>query len=185
MKRILSCICLVVLLSGCAGNQGEMDRAMALRSALLAGELQFQAQVTADYGQELYEFSVDCQVDKTGKLSFSVAAPESISGITGEISASGGALKFDETALAFPFLADGQITPVAAPWVLMNTLRSGYLTSCGTEGGILRISLDDSYEDDALHVDVWLDQQDMPARAEILWQGRRILSIHVSNFHIV
>ena len=53
------------------------------------------------------------------------------------------------------------------------------------EDGLLRMSLDDSYEDDALHVDIWLDPQDCPVRAEIVYDGYRILSVEVSKFLIV
>ena len=118
-------------------------------------------------------------------MTFTVQQPEAIAGITGTVSATGGKLTFDKEALAFEWMADGQITPVAAPWVLMHTLRSGYLTSCGREGEILRMAIDDSYADDALHLDIWLDEQDLPKYAEILWQGRRILSIKVKNFQFV
>ncbi len=38
----------------------------------------------------------------------------------------------------------------------MKTLRSGYITSAGMDGGRLRLTIDDSYEDDALHLDIWL-----------------------------
>ena len=185
MKRIIAAVCLLVSLAGCSGKHEEMDRAMVLRSKLLAQGTAFDAEITADYGDEVYTFSMACQLDAQGKLSFSVTAPESIRGIGGEISAAGGALTFDGEALSFPLLADGQVTPVSAPWVLMHTLRSGYLTSCGREGDTLRIAIDDSYEDDALHLDIWLDSNDVPARGEILWQGRRILSVVVKNFRFV
>ena len=79
-------------------------------------------------------------------------------------------------------LADGQLTPVAAPWVLTKTLRSGYLTSCGADGEYLRLAIDDSYEEDALHLDIWLGSEDLPVRGEVLWQGRRILSLQIKNF---
>lgn len=155
---------------------------MALRTKLLAGSVAFDAAITADYGDKTYTFAANCIVDTQGSLTFTVKEPESIAGITGTISANGGKLTFDEHALAFQMLADGQVTPVTGPWILMNTLRSGYLTSCGTEGQRIRLSIDDSYKDDALHLDIWLDADDLPERGEILWQGRRVLSISVSNF---
>jgi len=124
-------------------------------------------------------------LDAQGKVTFSVTAPETIAGITGTVSASGGRLTFDGNALAFTLLADGQVSPVSGPWLLMKTLRSGYLTSCGMEEGSLRIAIDDSYEDDALHLDVWLDGQDAPIRGEIMWQGRRLLTIGVKIFTFV
>lgn len=144
----------------------------------------FDAEITADYGDKLHQFAVSCQGDNNGDLIFLVNQPETISGITGKLTDSGGKLTFDETALQFDTMADDQITPVSAPWIFLKTLRSGNLTSAGMEGDLLRLSIDDSYEEDALHLDIWLDEEDMPKRAEILYAGRRILSLDVKNFQI-
>lgn len=186
LKRILCILLLLVILPGCSDGRAEMDRAMALRSRLLAASgIRFDAVVTADYGDKLTTFSLSCETDEEGNLRFTVLSPESIEGITGILSATGGKLTFEDTALAFPTMADGQLSPVSAPWILLNTLRSGYLTSCALEEGALRLSIDDSYADDALHLDIWLDPSDQPARGEILWQGRRLLSVTVTNFTIL
>ena len=171
-----------MLLTGCAEQNDGMDRAMALRTRLLASDVCFDADITADYGDEIYTFSMTCQGDQQGNLTFTVTQPESIAGITGTVSAGGGKLTFDDQALSFALMADGQLTPVAAPWILLRTLRSGYLTSCGVEGEHLRLAIDDSYQEDALHLDIWLDGTDAPVRGEVLWQGRRLLSMQVKNF---
>ena len=186
MKRIAVVLCILLLLTGCSGTEEHLDRAMALRAKLLAAsECSFDAVITADYGDVSYTFSMNCVVDNQGNLRFSVAEPETISGISGTVSAVGGKLTFDDKILTFGLLADGLVTPVSAPWVLMKTLRSGYLTSCGREGGNLRLSIDDSYADDALHLDIWLGENDLPIQGDIIWQGRRLLSIQVENFTFV
>lgn len=186
MKRIGAVVCILFLLAGCSGSQDQLDQAMALRARLLAAtQCSFDAVVTADYGDMTYTFSMSCKTDSQGDLQFTVKEPQTISGISGTISATGGELTFDDKVLAFPLMADGQLTPVCAPWVLMKTLRSGYLTSCGREGELLRLSIDDSYADDALHLDIWLGKDDLPAHGQILWQGRRLLSIILENFTFV
>ena len=182
MKRIISVLLLLVLLAGCAGGGDTMNRVMALRSEILAKGAEFDAAITADYGDKTYTFGMHCRLDDQGKLSFTVTEPESISGITGTVSAAGGALTFEDKALAFHLLAEGQVSPVSGPWILMKTLRSGYLTSCALEAGCIRVAIDDSYEEDALHLDIWLDEMDLPKHGEILWQGRRILSLDIENF---
>jgi hypothetical protein len=53
------------------------------------------------------------------------------------------------------------------------------------DGEQLRISIDDSYEENALHLDYWLGEGDLPVRCEIVYDDRRILSLEVSNFTIV
>ena len=182
MKRIAILLCALMLLCGCSGKNQQIDRAMELRSKLLAKSVSFDAQVTADYGDKTYTFTMNCVADTQGNLTFTVIEPELISGITGTVPATGGKLKFDDVALGFDLMADDQFSPVSAPWILMKTLRSGYLTSCNQEGDSLRISIDDSYADDALHLDIWLNGEDAPAQADVFWEGRRLLTISVKNF---
>lgn len=186
MKRIFSfLLVLIVFLSGCAKSDDTLDRAMALRSAMLSKGASFDAKIVADYGDRQHTFSMACTVDSQGNLNFTVTEPKSIAGITGKVSTSGGKLTYDDHILSFGLMADGLISPVSGPWVLIKTLRSGYLTSCTKEGEYLRVSIDDSYEKDALHLDVWLGAEDLPVNAEVFWQGRRLLSISVANFKLL
>lgn len=183
MKKVLAALFCVLILTGCTGKRGEIDRAMGLRAKLL-GSLgySFDVTVTADYGDKLHTFGMSCTGDNDGNIHFTVTEPETIAGITGSISAEGGKLTFDDTALSFELLADGQVTPVSGPWILMKTLLGGYLTDCAVEDELLHLDIDDSYEDDALHLDIWLDQNDLPVQAEINYDGRRIVTMEVANF---
>ena len=185
MKKAAVLVLCLVCLTGCSSSNTEIQRGMALRSKLLQAEsCTFDADITADYGDELHRFSMSCKADAKGELTFTVIAPETIAGITGTIDDEGGKLTFDDVALHFELLADDQLSPVSAPWVLLKTLRSGYLTSAGMEDALLRLSIDDSYDEDALHLDIWLDKEDIPQRAEIVYDGKRILSLAVKSFAI-
>lgn len=186
MKRVLALAATLVVLCGCSGADAGIGRAMKLRERLLAAEsCGFQAEITADYADAVYTFSMDCRVDPDGTVHFTVTEPATISGITGTLSAEGGKLTFDDTSLGFDLLAEEQFSPVSAPWVFMRTLRGGYLSSTVQEGELLRLSIDDSYEEDALRLDIWLDGSDCPVRADIMYDGRRILSLKVDNFTFV
>lgn len=185
MKRISSVIVILFLLSlsGCNSANGDINRVMTLREKLLQGRgCSFEAEVVADYGDLVYTFSMSCISNELGNVEFVVREPETLSGISGVISNEGGKLTFDEQVLGFPLLADGQITPVSAPWLMIYALRGGYLAACGTDGDLLRISIDDSYNQDSLRLDVWVNNDNLPVRGEILWQGRRIVSLSVNNF---
>lgn len=185
MKKAISLIFVTLLLAGCTSSDGGMDRAMELRTKLLnCGSCSFSCAVTADYGDKIYSFRMDCTADAEGNLQFTAVEPDTIAGITGRFMRSVGALTFDDAVLTFPLLADEQVTPVSAPWILVRTLRSGYLTSAGRDGELLRVSIDDSYEDDALRLDIWLNEENAPVRGEILYRGRKILSMEVENFEI-
>ena len=185
MKRITAVILAVVLLAGCTGKRDELDRAMKLRAKLLGClECSFDVTITADYGDEVHEFAMNCRSGGRGDLQFTVTQPETIAGITGEISAGEGKLTFDDTALFFPLLADEQVTPVSGPWILMKTLLGGYLTAANEEEDLLHLTIHDSYEEDALQMEIWLNGDDLPVYGEILYDGRRIVTMSVENFFI-
>lgn len=186
MKKCSVWVLLLFLLAGCSGPPNEMELGMELRSKLLqASACAFETVITADYGDEIHTFKMDCKTDAAGNMTFSILEPDSISGITGELSGDGGKLTFDDTALHFELMADGQLSPISAPWIMMRTLRSGYMASACLEDGCVRLSIDDSYEENRLSLDIWLNPSNLPEQADILYDGRRILSVHVANFEIM
>ena len=183
--RWLAAVLILVMLTGCGGKHEELERAMDLRAKLLSSACTFDALVTADYGDQVQSFAMYCETDDQGNLGFRVTEPETISGITGRIEGGEGKLTFRDTVLTFPLLAEEQLSPVSAPWIFYSTLRGGYLTAAGMDEDLLWLTIDDSFEEDALTVDIWLDGEDIPVRAEILYDGRRILTLEIKNFQIV
>ena len=156
---------------------------MNLRQRVLkAQSVQFEAEITADYGDTLSVFTLDCQGTSQGDVTFRVLAPESIEGITGTVRAGKGALTFEGTALSFPLLADGQLSPVSAPWLFLRVLRGGNLLSQGTEGELTRITFRDGFREEDLLADVWVNGIGDPVRAEFLHKGNKILSIELRSF---
>ena len=185
MKKYLVVFCLLLLLTGCSSENRDLQRAMDLRQKLLnSQDCSFDAKITADYGDSLHSFSVSCQGDSQGNIRFTVKEPENISGITGTIGKTGGQLTFDETALQFDLLTDRQLSPVSASWIFLKTLREGYLLNAGMDGESLLVEARDSYEQEALHVDLWLNSQDLPQGCEILYRNRRILTLKIDNFQM-
>lgn len=159
---------------------------MELRSKLLqSSECTFDTEITADYGDKLLTYAMRCQADAQGNIAFSIIEPNSIADISGKLSGDGGKFTFDDTALCFEFLADGQLAPISAPWVLLKALRSGYIVSSCKEGEEIQLSVDDTYGPDTLRLDFCLNSEYLPVRADILYGGRRILSVAVTNFVIV
>ena len=185
MKRILCVLLTFVLLTGCSGENREMTRCIALREQLLVSGCSFVGDITADFGDKVYTFSLNCTADSQGALSFSFIFPEEIADIGGIIHAGKGKLEYQDTVLAFPLLAEGEVSPVSAPWLLINGLRSGYLASCGKNGNEILLTVHDNYEEDALLLEVWLSEDIIPLRTDILWKGRRVLSMVIKDFRFV
>ncbi len=186
MKRMLAITIILLLCCGCSRVDSQMNRALALRERILNSEgCTFTTNITSDYGDRIYTFSMDCRADASGAVDFTVTAPETISGICGVLTEGEGKLTFDDQALFFEMLADGQVSPVSAPWLFMNTLIGGYIKACGREDRGLLIQIDDSYKEKALQLNIRTDQNDLPVSAEIFWQGMRIVSMDVENFTFV
>ena len=183
MKKIIVCIMVMILLTGCKSNDGQAAIVMDLRQRITTcSSCEFDACIVADFGEFTYQFKLKCSRDSSGKLHFSVVEPESISGIQGTIDLQGGKIHFDNKALGFPVLADGELSPVSGPWIFLRGLQSGYLSSWGMDGNALKISIDDVLAGNPLRLDVWLNDQNVPNYAEVLWNKRRILSLSIENF---
>ena len=179
MKKLLPLI--LVFLLGCTGTDPAMDAALALRSRVLAAEtIRFTVAVGADYITNIEEFSLEC-VQNGEVMSFRVREPEEIEAISGTVRGSEGTVGFDETVLAFPLMAEGRLSPLSGPWVLVKALRTGHILAAGREGELIHLFIDDSYEDNALTLDIWLEEG-WPTQAEISWEGRRCLTMTFDDF---
>ena len=182
IRRLIPFFMALLLLTGCGAQRGDLKEALAFRTKLLSGQgCAFTGDITADYGDRSYSFTVDCETDKDGTLRFSVTAPETIAGLSGLVEGQGGKLTFDDTALDFGLLADGQVSPVTCPYFMVDAWREAYLSAAGqTEDG-LRITFDTSFDAAPLSVDLWL-REGTPVFCELGYGGRRILSMEIRDF---
>ena len=179
MKRLLPL--LLVFFLGCSGRDPAMEEALMLRSRCLSGAVSFGTEVRADYITSIESFSLDCAFDENGQMTFTVTEPDDIEGIQGTVTGTEGTVAFDDVVLGYPLLAEGRISPLAAPWVLVKALREGCIIAVGREGELLRLTIDDSYADNALTVDIWLEDGRVE-EAEIAWEGRRCVTMTVEDF---
>ena len=180
MKRVLPL--LLVFLMGCSGGDPDMEEALALRSRCLsATSICFEAKIGADYIDSIEYFTLDCAFDGTGRMTFTVEEPGDIEGLAGSVTGTEGAVEFEDTVLAFPLMADERLSPLSAPWVLVKAIREGAILSAVREGELLHLTIDDSYADDALTVDLWLEDGAV-REAEIAWEGRRCVTMTVDDF---
>lgn len=186
MKRILICMFAVILLGGCKSDSTQMAKAIAFRETIQhAKECTFTAQVTTDYGDSIYTFGVECRADSGNNMNIQVSEPETISGITCNVSGQTGKLIFDDKVLLFETLTDGQITPVLSPWLMMHAIRGGSIAYCTLDDRRMRLRIEDTFSDTPFATEVYLNESNVPCYAEIVWQGRRIVSIQISNFTIL
>ena len=180
MKRILPLF--LVFLMGCSGPDPAMEEALALRSRCLASScVRFQTEVRADYITGYEEFTLDCETGSDGTVSFCVRSPAEITDISGTVSQDAGTVEFDGAVLAYPLMAQGRLSPLSGPWVVMKAIRSGCILAAGQEGELTRVTIDDSYGANALTVDLWLEDGQV-TQAEVAWEGLRCLTMTFDDF---
>ena len=180
MKRILPLF--LVFLLGCSGPDPAMEAALDLRSRCLASPgVRFRAEIRADYITGFEEFTLDCETSPDGAVSFRVASPEEIADICGTVRQDEGTVEFDGAVLAYPLMARERLSPLGGPWVVMKAIRSGCIIAAGQEGELIRITIDDSYAENALTVDVWL-RDGQVIQAEVAWEGLRCLVMTFDDF---
>ncbi len=185
MKKVITLLIGFLFLTGCSSSGGTQDKLLQLRNRLEKEPYCFTAHIQSDFGKVVYDFSLNCQFDTMGNMTFSVIAPESIAGVTGTVSGCGGALTFLDTSVGFPLLAEGELSPVSAPWLLVRGLRSGYLAAWSEKGQQTALTIDDSFSGEPMQVRLILNEAMVPYSAEILWDGRCILSLSVDNFQFL
>lgn len=176
---------LAALLCGCGSRQNiePLQSAIDFRAELLnAASCSFSAQVTADYGDLVYEFSMDC-ASAGNTTEITVTQPDTISGITAQIANDTGTVTFDGMSLDFGTLAEGNIVPLAVPAVVTDSWKSAYIASAGVEDDAYRVRYERGYEDVQLLVDTWFSmEKNIPIYAEVCYNDSCILQMKLSDF---
>lgn len=178
---------LLCLLSACGSKEtASLQTPMDFRAQLLeAGACTFRAEITADYGDAVYQFTVDCECATDGTATVTVLEPQSIAGITARITAGGDELGFDTMAVAFEPLAGGKAAPVCAPSLTVDAWTNAYIRAAGQEGECLRVTYERGYDAEQLTVDCWFNEKNVPICAEICYNNQTVLKLDISQFSFI
>ena len=161
-----------------------MQPAMDLRTALLEQGCSFTAQICANYDTGSYEWTVACVCAPDGTAELQVVEPESIAGITATIGADGDSVEFEDTAVEFGLLADGQIAPIALPQVLFSCWSAQYIREAGRDGEQITAVYLMGYGDEEVAVEQWLQPDGTPVYADIWFGTQNLASVQISGFQL-
>ena len=89
--------------------------------------------ITADYGQRVYEYSMDLSWHKDGETKLTVTAPEKIAGITARIHDGKSYLEYDGASLETGIISGTGLSPVEVAPAVINYIGSGYIAACDFE----------------------------------------------------
>lgn len=176
---------LTLALCACAGKteQNAAQQALNLRQKLLNGTCSFQAELTADYGEYVSEFSAACMHSAEDGTTMTILAPQTLAGLTAQADKTGARIVFEDTEAAFGTLTKLKLSPMAAPQLLAQAWESGYISLTGTEDGALHVTYLLGYDEDELTIDTWL-KNGAPEYAEIACGGQTVLQAVLTDFTI-
>ena len=182
MRRILSLCLICFILTGCKGEENLLERGITFRSELVAsGGCRFRAHITADYGQEVQNFTLDCESDGDGIVTFCVVEPETISDITGTMEGEKGIVTYDGLQLVYPLLVYERLSPVSAPALIVRCWLKEFILSAGYDGTLYRITYEKKIQEKDLLIDTYFEK-DIPISAELCYNGYRILNVQITDF---
>lgn len=187
MRRLLAILLIgaTVLISACTTQEHTVEAAIQFRASLVqAGGCNFQTQVEADFGDSVEEFSMQCSATAEGTAHIVLTAPETLEGISAEITDSSGKITYDGMSVDFGLLANGNVIPAVAPAILADCWCSEYISSAGEENGIYRVTYEKNYDEKRLLVDTWFKNK-LPIYAEVCYNNQRILKLTIPEFTLL
>ena len=190
MRRLFACVLMMTLLAACApAGETPEDAAFHLqeRYRAMAG---FSATVdlTAEYGDRVYDFTVDALCRKDGETVLTITAPELIAGITARLAEGETVLEYDGAALSLGDLDGEGLTPVSAIPELFRQAAMGWMAQCAwaDEGQTQLQALcrdPEAEEGTGTEFLMLFDRGTFaPIRAELSRDGVRVLTAQFSDF---
>ena len=118
MRKLLLCVPMIMLLSACGHAPGGVgpaeELALTIRGEYAAlSTWTAQAEITADYGQRVYEYAVAAEFDGA-QTRLTLTAPDTVAGLTAVLTEDSGALEFDGLWVETGPLDPEGLTPAAA-----------------------------------------------------------------------
>lgn len=181
------------ILCGCVGEQGDNDLTLELRGDFLSRTgCTGTMDLTADYGQRVYEYTVEFSETEEDGLTMTITAPEEVAGITARIASGQTALEYDGIQLETgPLNSDG-LSPMDALPAFFEAMESGYMAETGTEmigeTEVLRICCRDPELDpgQGLETVLWFDKaQKTLLQGEVRSDGFTVIRCEFSAFILV
>lgn len=138
--RFYALMMTVTLLTGCGQDNNPEQLALNIRSEYLSCDsFSAHACLTADYGQRVYSYEMDVQTQED-TTTLTLTQPEYAAGITASIHNGEGTLIYQDISVETGTLDANGLTPISAVPTLLETVRSGFITTCMQEdSGLLRI----------------------------------------------
>ena len=187
--RMISLL-LLCLLCGCTGADSNNDLTLELRSDFLSREgCSGVMELTADYGQRVYAYTVEFDGTVKDGMTLVITAPEEVAGITANIREGQTYLEYDGVRLETGPVNEEGLSPLDALPTFLTAMESGYIAETGSEmrgeTEVLRICCRDPETDpgQGLETVLWFDKaQKTLLRGEVRSDGFTVIQCEFSAF---
>ena len=187
--RMISLL-LLCLLCGCTGTDSDNNLTLELRSDFLSREgCSGVMELTADYGQRVYAYTVEFDGTVKDGMTLVITAPEEVAGITANIREGQTYLEYDGVRLETGPVNEEGLSPLDALPTFLTAMESGYIAETGSEmmgeTEVLRICCRDPETDpgQGLETVLWFDKaQKTLLRGEVRSDGFTVIQCEFSAF---
>lgn len=197
MRKRMGCalmmtLCLLLSACGVSGDGGNDadELALEIRAEYLAMTgCTAQMELTADYGERVYDYTLDLAYEKDGETTMTVVAPEEVAGVMARISGETTSLEYDGVSLETGPLDLSGLSPVSAPPLLLRGAMEAFIAETGLETigetQCLRMTCRDpeSQAGTGMELTLWFDAASHAlSRGEILADGARVIDCSFTEF---
>ena len=159
-----------------------MRSAMELRTRLLERGCRFTAGIEAHLDDGTAEFTLNCACDPEGSVTIEVTQPETVAGITATVEPGAREARFEDVALDFGLLSEGQLAPMAIPQLLYGAWTGEYIREAGADGDRLTAVYLSGWGDRELVIEQWMTGDGVPTYADLWCGNQNAASVKLSDF---
>lgn len=183
-KAIVSALMMtLLLLPGCGEREARLEKGFAdLRQAVtVAQSICFQAELTADYGETVSDYTLSASYDGQ-ETTVEVLEPALIAGVKASAKRGETTVSYEGVQLgAGPLDAEG-LTPMSAIPVMLDAMANSYVELLWWEGDTIAARL---YVGENSVVTLWLDKETYaPVAGEIASEGRTVITMQITDWQV-
>ena len=180
--RLLAMTVALFMLTGCSGESSDNVMGDIRSDFQNAENIQFSANILADYGERVFTYGVRFQSAADGGT-ITITDPASIAGTTVTIQNGGATLGFDGAQVFTGEIMPDGLSPVDAVPMLVDMWREGLITETVRErygdedciAALFRVS-------DDVNMRTWFSESAaLPLHAEVYFDGYTVLQFDFTN----
>ena len=183
VKLLALMTALSLTLCSCGVGQTAEEKALELQEEYAAWDtLTITADVTADYGDRVYDFKLRYTGNDT-EGTIEVLEPEAIAGLTATVSPDGSSLSFDGAELSLGELSSDGLSPMDCLPMMIEQWSKGFVDRAETDSinGTDTLAVTYTVSENEYLITWFEADTNLPVRAEIYFDGSMVICCEFEN----